>query len=232
MDMLNRKRSAKANSHSSAQPLARSPVHSPVPILTLRILGIDPGLNITGYGVLERDAKQPKQPRVIEAGVVRGTAKQSLTDRLAEIHRGVADVIESLKPDVMALEQLYSHVAHPRTSILMGHARGVICLAAAQVGIPVIHYPATQIKRILTGAGRASKEQMQRAIQRELRLPELPDPPDVADALAVALCHYYLGRSQQESADASEETKAESRTQKAEGRNLDTRHSATRHLLP
>jgi crossover junction endodeoxyribonuclease RuvC len=166
--------------------------------------------------VLERDARQPKQPHVIEAGVVRGTAKQSLTDRLAEIHRGVAEVIESFKPDVMALEQLYSHVAHPRTSILMGHARGVICLAAAQVGIPVIHYPATQIKRILTGAGRASKEQMQRAIQRELRLPELPDPPDVADALAVALCHYYLGRSQQESADASEETKAESRKQKTE----------------
>jgi crossover junction endodeoxyribonuclease RuvC len=178
----------------------------------LRILGIDPGLNITGYGILERDAKHPKQPRVIEAGVVRGTAKQSLTERLAEIHRGVADVIESLKPHVMALEQLYSHVAHPRTSILMGHARGVICLAAAQAGIPVVHYPATQIKRILTGAGRASKEQMQRAIQRELRLPQLPDPPDVADALAVALCHYYLGRGEQESADAGEQTKQKAQT--------------------
>jgi crossover junction endodeoxyribonuclease RuvC len=183
----------------------------------VRILGIDPGLNITGYGVLERDAKHPKQPRVIEAGVVRGTAKQSLTDRLVEIHRGVAEVIESLKPDVMALEQLYSHVAHPRTSILMGHARGVICLAAAQSGIPVIHYPATQIKRILTGAGRASKEQMQRAIQRELRLPQLPEPPDVADALAVALCHYYLGRGEQESADVGEETRQKARSrQKAE----------------
>src|SRR6266496_947858 len=107
-----------------------------------RILGIDPGLNITGYGVLERDSKHPKQPRVIEAGVVRGVAKQSLAARLAEIHRGVAEVIESLKPDVMALEQLYSHVAHPRTSILMGHARGVVCLAAAQAGIPVVHYAA------------------------------------------------------------------------------------------
>lgn len=178
------------------------------PTSAVRILGIDPGLNITGYGVLERDAKHPKQPRVIEAGVIRGTVKQSLTDRLVEIHRGVAEVIESLKPDVMGLEQLYSHVAHPRTSILMGHARGVICLAAAQAGIPVVHYPATQIKRILTGAGRASKEQMQRAIQRELRLPQLPEPPDVADALAVALCHYYLGRGQQETADAGEEKAA------------------------
>jgi crossover junction endodeoxyribonuclease RuvC len=173
-----------------------------------RILGIDPGLNITGYGVLERTEKNPKQPRVIEAGVVRGAAKQSLEDRLAEIHHGVAEVIATLKPSVMALEQLYSHVAHPRTSILMGHARGVICLAAAEAGIPVVHYPATQIKRILTGSGRASKEQMQMAIQRELRLPELPDPPDVADALAVAVCHYYLGRTEQETALADEQPAA------------------------
>jgi len=213
MDMPIRKRSAATQSDS--------PAHCPLPTVhyPLRILGIDPGLNITGYGVLERDVRQPKQPRVIEAGVVRGAAKQSLTDRLVEIHRGVTEVIEGLKPDVMALEQLYSHVAHPRTSILMGHARGVICLAAAQANIPVIHYPATQIKRILTGAGRASKDQMQRAIQRELRLPELPDPPDVADALAVALCHYYLGRGQQETAEAGEE--------KADGKRQKPRHSGT-----
>ena len=87
--------------------------------------------------------------------MVRGAAKQALADRLAEIYRGVAEVIAALKPDVMALEQLYSHYAHPRTSILMGHARGVICLAAAEAGIQVVHYPATQIKRILTGSGRA-----------------------------------------------------------------------------
>ena len=92
----------------------------------------------------------------------------------------------------MALEELYSHYARPRTAILMGHARGVICLAAAQAGIPVVHYSATQIKRILTGSGRAPKSQVQRAIQRELALPSIPDPPDVADALAAALCHWYL----------------------------------------
>ena len=92
----------------------------------------------------------------------------------------------------MALEQLYSHYERPRTAILMGHARGVICLAAAQAGIPVFHYAATQVKRILTGAGRAPKVQVQQAVQRELALPKLPEPPDVADALAIALCHYYL----------------------------------------
>jgi crossover junction endodeoxyribonuclease RuvC len=157
--------------------------------MTLRILGIDPGLNITGYGVLEADAGRL---RLCEAGVIRGKSRGSLTGRLLEIHEGVADVIASLKPNVMAIEELYSHYARPRTAILMGHARGVICLAAAQAGIPVKHYAATRIKRILTGSGHAPKSQMQRAIQRELSLPVAPEPPDVADALAAALCHFYL----------------------------------------
>ncbi len=200
--MQNRKRNGLPNAAQTPVHSAFSNPHSSFPH---RILGVDPGLNITGYGVLERDPSNSRVPRVVEAGVVRGISKQSLTDRLLEIHHGVVEVIAALKPDVMALEQLYSHVAHPRTSILMGHARGVICLAAALGGIPVVHYPATQIKRILTGAGRASKEQMQSAITRELRLSQIPEPPDVADALAVAICHYYLGRGQQELAEASEQ---------------------------
>src|SRR5690606_8238111 len=97
-------------------------------------------------------------------------------------------------PDAMALEELYSHYERPRTSILMGHARGVICLAAARAEIPVTHYSATQIKKVLTGNGRAPKSQVQLAIQRELQLDAVPEPPDVADALAIALCHHYLGR--------------------------------------
>ncbi|MCE5302827.1 MAG: crossover junction endodeoxyribonuclease RuvC [Planctomycetaceae bacterium] len=157
--------------------------------MSLRILGIDPGLNITGYGVLEVDAGRL---RLCEAGVVRGRSKGSLTRRLVEIHEGVSEVIASLQPSAMAIEELYSHYERPRTAILMGHARGVICLAAAEAGVSVSHYAATQIKRILTGNGRAPKSQMQRAIQRELSLSAAPEPPDVADALAVALCHYYL----------------------------------------
>ncbi len=101
-------------------------------------------------------------------------------------------MIAGLQPGVMAVEQFYSHYERPRTAILMGHARGVICLAAAQAGIEVVHYASTQIKRILTGNGRSPKSQVQRAIQRELALVDMPEPPDVADALAVALCHYYL----------------------------------------
>jgi crossover junction endodeoxyribonuclease RuvC len=155
----------------------------------LRILGIDPGLNITGYGVLDVTRGSVK---LCEAGVVRGRSTGSLSARLNEIHTGVADVIESLAPAAMAVEQLYAHYKHPRTAILMGHARGVICLAAAQAGIGVTHYSATQVKKILTGNGRAPKNQIQQAIRQELQLAQVPDPPDVADALAIALCHYYL----------------------------------------
>ena len=157
-----------------------------------RILGIDPGLNITGYGVLEFS---PAGVKLCEAGVIRGRSKKSLTARLKEIHDGIAEVIAALKPTATALEQLYSHYARPRTAILMGHARGVICLAAAQADIPLHHYSATQVKKILTGSGHAPKSQIQLAVQRELKLAKVPEPPDVADALAVALCHYYLQKT-------------------------------------
>jgi crossover junction endodeoxyribonuclease RuvC len=154
-----------------------------------RILGVDPGLHITGYGVLEA---ADGRLRLCEAGVVRGRTTGNLAVRLESIYAGIADVIASLHPDTMALEELYSHYKRPRTAILMGHARGVICLAATQAAIPVVSYAATQIKKILTGAGRAPKGQMQRAVQFELGLAQLPEPPDVADALAAAICHFHL----------------------------------------
>ena len=155
-----------------------------------RILGIDPGLNITGYGVLEQG---PRGPRLVEAGVIRGRSRGDVQARLLEIHEGITDVIRSLSPSFMAIEELYSHYERPKTAILMGHARGVLCLAAAQAGIPVRSYASTQVKKILTGNGRAPKTQMQEAIQRELQLDAVPEPADVADALAIALCHHYLG---------------------------------------
>lgn len=153
-----------------------------------RILGIDPGLNITGYGVIEVAVGGPK---IVEAGIIRGKTKGSLSARVLEIYRGVSDVVATFQPSVMALEQLYSHYNQPRTAILMGHARGVICMAAAEAGLKVIHLPATRIKKMLTGNGHAKKFQMQLAIQRQWNLAAVPEPPDVADALAVALCHYY-----------------------------------------
>lgn len=157
-----------------------------------RILGIDPGLNITGYGMVQSG---PAQPRLVEAGVIRGTSARSLELRLVEIYDGVRDVIRSLQPTVVAIEELYSHYARPTTAILMGHARGAICLAAAQAGLPIISCAATQVKRMLTGNGRAPKSQMQLAICRELRLARPPEPADVADALAIALCHFHLSKT-------------------------------------
>ncbi|MDA7977958.1 MAG: crossover junction endodeoxyribonuclease RuvC [Pirellulales bacterium] len=157
-----------------------------------RVLGIDPGLNCTGYGVLESQGAC-QRPGVVEAGVIRGgSSSKPLAERVAVIHRGIKDVIKSFAPQAMALEELYSHYDRPRTSILMGHARGVTCLAAAEAGIPVVSYAATRVKKLLTGSGRASKSQMQLAVQRELSLAELPEPADVADALAIALGHFYL----------------------------------------
>ena len=167
------------------------------------VLGIDPGLNTTGYGVLEF---ANGQPRLVEAGVVRGKTAGTLAERVREIHDGVGDVITTLKPEVLAIEELYSHYERPTTAILMGHARGVIVLAAAQASIPVKSYAATQIKKTLTGSGRAPKWQIQEAIRRELNLPALPEPPDVADALAIALCHCYLSRVQVGLAPQSRDT--------------------------
>jgi crossover junction endodeoxyribonuclease RuvC len=156
-----------------------------------RILGIDPGLQVTGYAVLE---EHPQKPRICEAGVIRSTEGRKTGDlppRLISLYDGIVEVIDQLKPDVVAVEQLYAHYNHPRTAILMAHARGVLFLAAAQKGLPLVSYAATSIKKTITGHGRASKEQIQHAILSELGLAKLPEPHDVADALAVALCHYY-----------------------------------------
>jgi crossover junction endodeoxyribonuclease RuvC len=159
-----------------------------------RVLGVDPGLQITGYGVLEA---RPRGPFVCEAGVLssaEGRASTDLAGRLRILYDGIVEVVEQFRPAAVAVEQLFAHYDHPRTAILMAHARGVILLAAAQRGLPVISYAATGIKKAITGSGRASKEQMQHAIQRELGLAQLPEPPDVADALAAALCHYHVHR--------------------------------------
>ena len=153
------------------------------------ILGVDPGLHITGYGVIEVNPG----PKLCEAGIIRVT-EESMANRVLAIHSGLIEVIEQFHPEVLAVEQLYAHYKHPRTAILMGHARGVIFLAAAQHKLPVVSYNATRIKKIVTGSGRASKDQIQRTIQRELGLVNVPEPPDVADALAAALCHFYTNR--------------------------------------
>jgi crossover junction endodeoxyribonuclease RuvC len=147
------------------------------------ILGIDPGLERTGYGVLATT-----QGRVIDAGLLRSSTRSPLPERLNDLAAGLEEVIAEHRPDLMAVEDLYAHYKHPRTAILMGHVRGVLLYIAAKNGIDVLNLPSTRVKRFLTGNGHASKDQMQRAIMTTLSLPRLPEPPDVADALAVAWC--------------------------------------------
>jgi crossover junction endodeoxyribonuclease RuvC len=112
--------------------------------------------------------------------------------RLVSLYDGLVEILEQFQPVSVAVEQLFAHYAHPRTAILMGHARGVLLLAAGQRGLPVHNYSALRIKKTITGHGRASKEQIQLTVQKELGLARLPEPADVADALATALCHYYV----------------------------------------
>ncbi len=155
------------------------------------ILGIDPGLNTTGYGVVEALGNHV---RLREAGIVRTRAKGSIESRLHELHQGITEVIAAHQPARVAIEQLFSHYERVRTAILMGHARGVICLAAGQAGLPVTSYEPTRIKKTLTGNGRAVKAQVQLAVKLQLNLVTVPEPHDVADALAVAICSYHLER--------------------------------------
>lgn len=153
-----------------------------------RVLGIDPGLRITGYGVLEVDAPG-SVPKLIEAGVLRLVAGDPLEQRLAQLQRDLDQLFDDLQPTCLAVENLYAHYRHPRTAILMAHARGVILLCGQRRGVAIAHLPSTEVKKAVTGYGHASKEQIQQAVADQLRLDAPPSPPDVADAIAIALTH-------------------------------------------
>lgn len=151
----------------------------------MRILGIDPGLRLTGYGVIEY---HPIRSKLIDAGVIRLDTGASLADRLVELDKELGEILDEYKPAACAVEQLYAHYKHPRTAVLMAHARGVILLAARKRGVRTEEFPANRIKQSLVGHGHAGKNQIQLAVQSIWKLAKPPEPPDVADALAVALC--------------------------------------------
>lgn len=158
-----------------------------------RILGIDPGLRVSGYAVIE-DRRDGPGPRIVEAGVIRVPTDLPLTGRLHHLHAETLELIREHRPSMMAVEELFSHYERPKTAILMGHARGVLLLAAAECGLSVASYLPTRVKKMTTGSGSANKAQMQRAIQVQFQLSAAPEPADVADALAVALCHLHASR--------------------------------------
>jgi len=150
------------------------------------ILGVDPGLRVTGYGLIRVAGREIS---LVEAGVIRSDDSAPLGERLRTIHEEFRHVLGDLSPDVIALEELYSHYKHPSTAILMGHARGVIVLCSALEGKQLITYSPTRVKSAVVGNGHASKEQVQKMVKASLGLSAVPEPPDVADALALALCH-------------------------------------------
>jgi len=156
--------------------------------LSTRVIGIDPGLNLTGYGVVE---SRGTEATLVEAGLIRVPPSRgdNLPMRLESLFEELQQVIKEFKPQAMCLEEVYSHADYPRTAILMGHARGVICLAARLAGIPVLSFSPRRVKQSVTGNGNASKLQVQRAVQNYFSLESTPHPPDVADALAIALCY-------------------------------------------
>ena len=163
-------------------PLPPEPV--PLAAAAGRFLA-DPGLATTGYAIVVANAAGAK---IVDAGACHFNARDALAKRLAQAAEDLSTILHEHRPAIVAVEELYSHYAHPKTAILMGHVRGVILCAAAKQGIEIRGYPATRVKRYLTGNGRATKAQMQRAIRMMFGLANIPEPPDVADALAIAAC--------------------------------------------
>jgi crossover junction endodeoxyribonuclease RuvC len=152
----------------------------------MRVLGIDPGLRIAGYGCIELESNSAT-PSIVEAGAIRMNTKESVSFRLQELYENVREVITELSPDLLAVESVFTHRRQVATAIIMGHTRGVILLAGQQASLPLVELAPAEIKKSITGNGRASKEQIQHAVASVLRLAEIPHPPDVADALAIAI---------------------------------------------
>jgi len=147
-------------------------------------MGLDPGLVATGFGVLEA---QPGAVTVVDSGVITTASTQPLEARLNAIYRSVHQLIEASHPTFLVVEDLYAEYKFPRTAILMGHARGVVYLAARQLGVAVTALAPSEVKRAVTGNGSAGKTQVQRGVQTLLGLRDLPRPSHVADALGLAV---------------------------------------------
>jgi crossover junction endodeoxyribonuclease RuvC len=148
------------------------------------VMGIDPGLSATGYGLVEGG----HPPTAMLAGVIRTDPAAPMAERLAELFIGLTQVIEESKPDAVAVESVFTN-QNLQTAISVGRASGVALLAAARAGLRVSEYAPTAVKSAITGDGSASKKQIQQMVARLLRLAEPPRPADAADALAIALCH-------------------------------------------
>ncbi|MDD5197102.1 MAG: crossover junction endodeoxyribonuclease RuvC [Candidatus Omnitrophota bacterium] len=157
----------------------------------MKILGIDPALTITGYGLIQA---RGNKLCLVEAGIISTCAKEVITRRLDKIYRCIVKLISDTSPDVLVLEKIYAHYRHPATAYILGQARGVICLACATKNIPLAEYAATRVKKAVVGEGLASKAQVQKMVAGLLGLESLPKYTDITDALALAIAHSYIVR--------------------------------------
>lgn len=157
----------------------------------MKILGIDPALAVTGYGMV---LVQKNGLQLLKAGAIITAYRQPLPERLDKIYQAVLRLILEDKPEVMVLEKLYVHYHHPTTAYLLGQARGIICLACAKGNIPLVEYAATRVKKAVVGKGLASKQQVQRMVSKILNLKSIPKYNDVTDALALAIAYNNINK--------------------------------------
>ena len=153
----------------------------------MRIFGIDPGSDRTGYGCVETDGRRH---HLIACGAIAAHPGDSFADRLQRIHRELTALLLACRPTSVALENLF-HANNARSALKLGHARGVAMLAAVQAGCPVAEYTPAEVKRAIVGYGRAEKRQVQQMVKLLLGLDRVPTPHDAADALAIAICHVH-----------------------------------------
>ena len=154
------------------------------------VLGIDPGTAVTGYGVVARDARG--RVRLLECGVIRTSPQLPLPRRIREVHEGVVELLDRYRPHAAAVEDVFQG-KNVRSALTLGHARGVILLAITLGEIVLAEYTPAEIKKAVTGTGKATKEQVAFMVQQQLRLKEPPSPHDAADGVAAALCHCMIG---------------------------------------
>ncbi len=154
----------------------------------MRVFGVDPGSGRTGYGCVETGRSKH---RLIACGAIATPLQASFADKLFTIHQALAGAMATCHPDCVAIENLF-HAANVRSALRLGHVRGVAILAAVEAGLPIAEYSPAEIKRAVTGYGRAEKQQVQHMVQMLLGLDVMPASHDAADALAVAICHAHL----------------------------------------
>jgi crossover junction endodeoxyribonuclease RuvC len=153
----------------------------------VKIFGIDPGSDRTGYGCVETDGSRH---RVVTSGVIRTPSAATFPEKLLNIHTGLVALLEECRPDCVAIENLF-HAVNARSALKLGHARGVAMLAAVEAGLPISEYTPAEVKRSVVGYGRAEKHQVQRMVTLILGMSVAPTPHDASDALAVAICHIH-----------------------------------------